>query len=143
MPTVFHGTGLNDAVLMAGPPGQIDVTRGGGEVGRGFYTQYSERNALRWALRVSVRLNGAPCVLRVDVDDATWGAFDIVYLDANTGPALTDQLDQAGERHTYVNGTCDLLEGPIAGDVARIQHKFESDPAQAVLNGPLTVRTIV
>jgi hypothetical protein len=143
VPTVFHGTGLNDAHSMAGPPGQIDVTLGGGEFGRGLYTQYSERRALAWAIRVSARLNGPPCVLRLDIDDAEYGKFAILYLDAQTGPALTDDLDNTGQRRTYVDGSHDLIEGPIMGNVRHMQQKFESAHSQAVLNGASTTRTVI
>lgn len=34
---VFHGTSDIAAVLIAGPPSGVDVTKGGGELGRGFY----------------------------------------------------------------------------------------------------------
>jgi hypothetical protein len=44
VPTVFHGTGLNDAQQMATNPGHIDLTAGGGEFGRGFYSQYLRRD---------------------------------------------------------------------------------------------------
>ncbi len=77
VPTVFHGTGLNDAQHMARPPGQIDVTQGGGEFGRGFYTQYASWGARAWAIRVAPRLNGAPCVLRLDIDSAAYGGFGL------------------------------------------------------------------
>src|ERR1700752_2087914 len=98
---------------MATSPGQIDVTRGGGEFGRGFYTQYAEYHALAWAIRVQARLNGAPCVLRLDIDDAAYGTLTVHYLDAVTGPALAAMLDQTGQKGTYVEGTHDLIEGPI------------------------------
>ena len=143
MPTVFHGTGLNDAQHMARPPGQIDVTQGGGEFGRGFYTQYASWGARAWAIRVAPRLNGAPCVLRLDIDSAAYGALAFTHLDANSGPALTAMLQQNNQEDTYVDGTCDVIEGPIMGNMARMQQKFESGNAQALLNGNSTVRTVI
>jgi len=71
---------------MATTPGNIDVTRGGGEFGRGFYTQYSERRALQWAIRCSNRINGLPCVLRLDIDDNSYGNMDIQHLNDVSGP---------------------------------------------------------
>jgi hypothetical protein len=143
MPTLFHGTGLNDAQQMATNPGTIDVTRGGGEFGRGFYTQYSSWHARAWAIRVATRLNGPPCVLRLDIDDAAYGALAFVYLDGTTGPALTAMINQAQQEDTYVDGTCDVIDGPIMGNLARRQQKFESANAQALLNGTSTTRTVM
>jgi hypothetical protein len=143
VPTVFHGTGLHDANTMAGPPGQIAVHLGGGEHGRGFYTQYSERRALAWAIRVSARLNGPACVLRLDIDNNEYTALAILYLDATTGQALTDHLDNTGQRRTYVDGNHDLIQGPILGNIAHMQQKFESVAAQVVLNGNSTMRTVI
>jgi hypothetical protein len=128
---------------MAADPGQIDVTAGGGEFGRGFYTQYSEWHARAWAIRTSPRLNGAPCVLRLDIDDAAYGALTILYLDGITGPALTAMIYQTNQQDTYVDGTCDVTEGPIMGNVRRMQQKFESANAQALLNGGSTTRTVI
>jgi hypothetical protein len=143
VPTLFHGTGLDDAPQMATTPGRIDVTRGGGEFGRGFYTQYAEYHALAWAIRVRARLNGAPCVLRLDIEDAAYATLTVHYLDSVTGPALTALLDRTGEKHTYVDGTCDLMEGPIMGNPSRLQQKFVSQRSEQVLNGSATTRMVV
>jgi hypothetical protein len=92
---------------------------------------------------VSIRLNGSPCVLRLDIDDVAYGAFAILYLDANTGPALTKQLDNTGQRRTYVDGNHDIIEGPIMGNSAHVQQKFESAASATVLNGNMTTRTVI
>lgn len=49
MPVLYHGTSRAFATAMAGTPvsGTVDVTRGRGEFGRGFYTQDSSGNAAR------------------------------------------------------------------------------------------------
>src|SRR5260370_1277806 len=49
MPVLYHGTSWAVATTIAGNPaaGTIDVTRGRGEFGRGFYTQDSSGNAAR------------------------------------------------------------------------------------------------
>jgi hypothetical protein len=143
VPTLFHGTGLEDAPQMATNPGQIDVTSGGGEFGRGFYTQYSAWHARAWAIRVAPRLNGLPCVLRLDIDDAGYGALAFLYLDAVTGPALTARLQQTQQEATWLEGTCDAIEGPTMGNMARMQQKFESVNAQTLLNGNSTTRTVI
>ena len=49
MPVLYHGTSFGYATAMAGTPavGTIDITRGEGEFGQGFYTQKSSSNAAR------------------------------------------------------------------------------------------------
>jgi hypothetical protein len=140
--TLFHGTGQQDATLMQGPPGQINVTIGGGEFGRGFYTQHSERKAREWARKLAARLNGPPVVLRLDIDDAAYGALNIFYLNAQRGLNLTEILDFWHAKDVFTTGCCDVIEGPIAGDAQRIQQKFESNDAQDLLNGNQTIRTV-
>lgn len=140
--TRFHGTGLNDAVAMATSPGTINVLLGAGEFGRGFYTQHSQRRALQWAIRVKVKLNGSPCVLRLDIDDAAYARLTVLALDVRLGLNLTEILGHWGVKATFMTGCCDLIEGPIGGDISRIQQKFESDDAQVVLNGNDTQRTV-
>jgi hypothetical protein len=72
-----------------------------------------------------------------------YGALTFLYLDANTGPALTALIYQNGEQDTYVDGSCDVIVGPIMGDVRRMQQKFESTAAEALLNGNSTTRTVL
>jgi hypothetical protein len=65
MPIFFHGTRRVDAVAMAGPPGTIDVTIGGGEFGQGFYTQDSSANALTW-VQHRFPAGQFPCLLELN-----------------------------------------------------------------------------
>jgi hypothetical protein len=74
---------------MAGPPANIQVGLGGGEFGRGFYTQYSERKAREWARNVAARFNGPPVVLRLDVDDGAYAKMT-TYHDGDLVPLLLD-----------------------------------------------------
>jgi len=128
---------------MAGPPANIQVGVGGGEFGRGFYTQYSERKARAWTRRVAARLNGPPVVLRLDIDNGAYGALIVFPLNAQRGLNLTDILDSWHAKRSFTTGCCDIIEGPIAGDAQKIQQKFESNNAQNLLNSNQTVRTVI
>lgn len=141
--TLFHGTGTVEAQAIVGPPANVSVSLGGGEFGRGFYTQYSERHALAWAIRVEGALSGPPCVVRVDVNNLSYATLVFLYLNAVTGPALTTMLDNTNQKGTYLDGSCDVIEGPIMGKATRVQQKFESPNAESMLNGPNTVLSIV
>lgn len=140
MPTLFHGTGHADATHMSN--GNIDLV-GGGEFGKGFYTQYAERHARAWALRVRQRLNGAPVVLELDIDAVAYGGLSVLWLDAKLGPNLTEILDHWNAKATFTTGCCDFLEGPIMGNMMRMQQKFESTNAMLLLNGNGTQRSVI
>lgn len=140
MPTFYHGTRLADAVAMAGPPGTIDVTRGGGEFGRGFYTQSSRSNALTWAQnRFGAQF---PCVLAVDLEDGIYASLRKRRLSHQQAARLTQQLRRHRKTKTHLVGV-DVVVGPLSGSQQIEQQKFESANSQAVLNGPSSKRHVV
>jgi hypothetical protein len=140
MPTFYHGTRRTDAVAMAGPPGTIDVTRGSGEFGRGFYTQNSKSNALTWAQN---RFPGqGPCLLEVEIDDKEYTNLQIRVLSHKQAARLTQRLRNQGTLTTHVEGV-DVVVGPLTGSRWIEQQKFESLNSQTLLNGPKTKTRIV
>ena len=143
MPALFHGTRLTSATQIAGTPthGQVDVTRGGGEFGRGFYTQKSRANALAWAIN-RFKPADQPCVLQLDVNDALYLARDIKLLDLKDARQLTQWIRSNGIAKTYLHGG-DVVVGPLNLNPKREQQKFESTNGQALLNGPGTSRTVL
>ena len=142
MPTLFHGTGHIDANMMVITV--IDVSLGGGEFGRGFYTQYSQRHALAWAYRRGAQINGNPCVLRIDIDDQEYGILQALYLNNVSGPALTVFLDNTAQQDSFVHANSyDVSGGPIMGNAARRQQKFESQVSQDLLNTPNTTKYVM
>lgn len=140
MPTLYHGTRHADAVAMAGPPGMIDVTRGSGEFGRGFYSQTSKSNALTWAQnRFPMQ---SPCLLELEIDDRLYQNLHQRVLNHNEAARLTRRLRRRGTQNTYLEGV-DLVVGPLSGSRWIQQQKFESAQSQALLNGPNTQRRVV
>jgi hypothetical protein len=129
---------LEAATAMAANPGTIDVTRGAGEFGRGFYTQSSVSNAMRWARGRSP--DG--CVLSLQIDDAEFDRLDRRILNLKRAIRLTRTLRGSKTTATYTMG-CDVIEGPLGGDATITQWKYESDESQALLNGPQTVREVL
>jgi hypothetical protein len=124
---------------MAAVPGTVDVLVGGGEFGRGFYTQTSVGNPMRWA---SGRSPNDAAVLRVDIADAPYLALDRVTLSRSRALRLTASLRRKGEEATYQRG-CDVLVGPLNGHPRIEQQKFESMTSQNLLNGAHTTRTVL
>jgi hypothetical protein len=138
MPTFFHGTRRNDALAMM--PGAIDVSLGGGEFGRGFYTQSSAANALTWVQHLPAVQQA--CVLALDIDDPGYAALTKLALNLAQARRLTRHLRAAGTTRTYQSGR-DVTVGPLNGSNYIEQQKFESASAQGLLNGPQTKRSIL
>lgn len=137
MPIFYHGTSIANASHMAAIPGNIDVTLGGGEYGRGFYTQSSITNAFRRG-RTQHGPNGA--VLVVELDDAEYHALSIDYLTLNQAQALNARLSGTA-RNTYVTAD-DVIVGPLVHSPFIEQQKCQSISAQALLNGSATTRSV-
>src|SRR5438309_1618714 len=128
MATLFHGTRRIFATQMAGNPGKVDVTRGGGEFGRGFYTQKSQANALAWAIN-RFRPADQPCVLQLVVKDQPYLALSIKLLDVKDAKKLTQILRKKGTTKTYLHGG-DAVVGPLNLNAKKEQQKFESNNGQ-------------
>lgn len=140
MPVFYHGTSHGFATAMRGLPnnGTIDVTSGGGEFGRGFYTQASISNAHRRGYSIYGH-NGA--VLIVDIDDALYHALQLKTLTLNSAQMLNARLT-GNQRSTYTTAD-DVIVGPLIGQPKIMQQKFQSMNAQILLNGQNTQRTVI
>lgn len=131
----YHGTSLAHAAYMA--QGNISVTKGGDEFGRGFYTQKSRANAARWAFT----RYPAPAILEIGIPDHIYDSFHVVCLDLIKARKLVQRLRNTNKTNSYLR-KCDVIEGPLAGSPQHIQYKFESDSAQNVLNGSAATREV-
>src|SRR5438105_11292401 len=91
MPVLHHGTSRAFATAMAGTPaaGTIDVGRGRGEFGRGFYTQDSGGNA---ACRGQTLYGNNSEVLVLTIDDQAYHALNFRRLTLNMAQMLNAQL---------------------------------------------------
>lgn len=140
MPFLYHGTNRPFATAMCGPrgqPGTIDVTRGGGEFGRGFYTQQSLSNALRRGYAI-YGLSAA--VLVLEVDDQQFHRLQVKRLNLLQAQRLNARL-RGNARNTYVTRH-DAIIGPLVFQPKVMQQKFQSVNAGELLNGPFTQRTV-
>jgi len=143
MPTYFHGTVVSDVITMVGEPerGGIDVALGGGEFGRGFYTQSSKSNALTWAQNHRGEPENA-CLLEVAIEDEAYARLQIRLLDTKQAKRLTQRIRKRKATRTHVEGV-DVVTGPLNGSRRIQQQKFESDNAQVLLNGSQTRRRLI
>jgi hypothetical protein len=120
------------------PNGTINVAIGGGEFGRGFYTQGSISNAHRRGHGIYGH-NGA--VLVLDIDDAHYAALNFQRLSVNGAQQLNARLNGAA-RNTYVTAH-DVIVGPLVSATTIEQQKFQSQIAQNLLNGIHTQRSVI
>ncbi len=140
MPVLYHGTSRALATTMAGTlaVGTIDVTRGRGEFGRGFYTQDSVGNAVRRGQYIYGN-NGA--VLILTIDDQGYHALTFRRLTLNMAQMLNAQLRSSNSQHTFTTAH-DVIVGPLVNQHRIEQQKFQTVIAQNLLNGTLTQRIV-
>ena len=128
MPVLYHGTSRAFTTAMASTPGTIDVTRGRGEFGRGFYTQdllYGNNAAL----------------LVLTIDDQAYHALHFLRLSLNQAQMLNTRLRSSRSQHTYTT-IHDLIVGPLVQQPRIEQQKFQTANAQTLLNNSLTQRAV-
>jgi hypothetical protein len=140
MPVLYHGTNRPFATPMAGAPaaGAIDVARGGGEFGRGFYTQDSSGNAAR---RGQYLYGNNSAVLILTLDDRAYHALNFRRLTLSMAQSLNARLRAGNARQTYTT-THDAIVGPLVYQPRIEQQKFQTANAQDLLNGLLTQRAV-
>jgi hypothetical protein len=143
MPVLYHGTSRTFAVAMAGPPagnGTIDVTRGGGEFGRGFYTQTSSGNAYRRGQSLHGSNNSAMLVL--EIDDGAYHALSFQRLTLNKAQMLDATLRNNNTQAKYSTND-DVIVGPLVSQPRIEQQKFQTGNAETLLNGAQTQRSVL
>jgi hypothetical protein len=140
MPVLYHGTSRAFATAMAGTPtpGTIDVTRGGGEFGRGFYSQDSVGNAAR---RAQYLYGNNSAVLILAIDDHAYHALNLKRLTLNMAQVLNAQLRGNNTQHTFTT-VHDAIVGPLVYQPKIGQQKFQTVNAQNLLDGTMTIRTV-
>ena len=129
---LFHGTIKieSDRMVKPNPPHNIDVTVGGGELGRGFYLGNSCSLAASWA-----RGKGMPQPVLITVEAIVNDYIKLYIVTFNHQKVvnLSNQLKYSGREYTYIYGA-DVIYGPFATYPNAEQYKFESKKAQNVLN---------
>jgi hypothetical protein len=141
MPVRFHGTSRVFATAMPGTTaggGTIDVSRGRGEFGRGFYTQTSSGNAAR---RGQTLYGNNSAALVLSIDDRTCHALNFKRLSINMAQMLNAQLRASNTQHTYAT-VHDAIVGPLVRQPMIEQQKFQTKNARDLLSGTLTKRTV-
>lgn len=138
----FHGTLQAAAAHLA--TGAVDVTLGGGELGRGFYSGQYLHQAKAWAAHKSRGMEKQLNVVSFSVTETDLWQLNIVPLDRIAAVANCIKIKRQDSTRTF-QFEADLVWAPIVG-TGRIngdQYKWESALAQLLLNGAQVVRGLI
>lgn len=72
---LFHGTDSTAASAIAGPPQAVNISKGGGELGQGFYAGDSLSLAVAWAN--GHHGMGRAKILEIDIDNSSYAGLNI------------------------------------------------------------------
>jgi hypothetical protein len=129
---VFHGTSSVAAAQIVGPPVNVDVTKGAGELGRGFYTGDNISLAVAWAKgRFGVSQGKT---IQIDVDNSAYAALNVLSLGRRRYVWWNWKYLVFKSRATTHLFGYDAICAPFATLDMSLQIKFESAAAQNVLN---------
>jgi hypothetical protein len=136
----YHGS--SKAAVSKIASGKVDVTLGGGGLGRGFYTGQYLHEAKAWAFQRSG--DRQKNVVRFSTPDAQVEALAFVVLDYSAAARRRYRIKESGRTRTYLFKE-DFVWAPIVGSarVSGDQFKWESKAAETLLNGTKTVRQII
>lgn len=130
--TSYHGTSINSANNIVGPPSNIDVTRGGGELGRGFYV--GENISLAKGIAIGKHGQANAAVIKFDINDADYVRLNVRNIHRRQFVnQLWQILNTAGQKYLYLFNV-DVVCAPFATIDFSYQYKFESANAQTILN---------
>lgn len=136
----YHGTSSKNAANLV--KGNVDVNRGGGELGQGFYTGERLYLAKAWAFQISgdARQN----VVEFSKPDAEVASLTLEVLDHGSAALKRHHLRRARATRTFQFGV-DMVWAPIVGTdrIVGDQCKWESKVAEKLLNGNLCARKIL
>lgn len=137
----FHGTSSNNAKKINSA--NVDVELGGGELGRGFYTQEFKSEAKSWAFNVSG--DRQQNVVSFDTNDNDIQNLDLIIFDRMEAGRHRLNIKTQSATGSYLFGN-DLVWAPIVGTskVNGEQYKWESKISELLLNDPsLTTKKII
>ncbi len=137
----YHGTSSSTASTIMSNP--INVTLGGGELGRGFYSGQYLHEAKLWAYHKSGdRKNN---VIKIDVPDDHIMTMHLKFLEQLEASQKRNNIRKTGQTRTFIFNV-DMVWAPIVGTerITGDQYKWESPMAASLLNNPaLTVKSII
>lgn len=136
---LYHGTNNNYATDIKN--GRIDVTRGGGELGRGFYTGDLSHEAFNWAWHQYKR---DKAVVQFELDDNDVLNLNPLCTDLYQTHSYRRHIRNRGETKTFLFKR-NAVWAPVVGKYIPNfnQIKFESKPSEVYINGSQALKTIL
>lgn len=129
----YHGTDKASALLIM--KDGIDVTQGGGELGRGFYTGNYEWEAFNWNWH---KHSDKGSVIKFDISEEPFYEHDVRILTVTEGMAFYSAIKKGGHTRTHLYH-CDVVWASFFGYEPKSanaeQMKFESKDAENFMNG--------
>jgi len=120
--------------------GKIDVSVGGGELGRGFYSTLDLWAAKQWAISI----HQSETVLKIEISDEDFADLDSLILSTSQAQYYRNKIKQSKETRIYLFNR-NVIYSQIVGDkmVAKnvFQLKWESRIAERLLNSDAVKRT--
>ncbi len=134
----YHGCPQN--VIETLVSGKIDISLGGGELGRGFYSTLDLWVAKRWALSNYQ----SETVLKIEISDESFDDLDSLILSKSQVQYYRKLIKKLKETRTYQFHR-NIIYSPIVGDRMAdknvFQLKWESKMAERLLNSDAVRRS--
>lgn len=127
----YHGTSSKNASSIVS--GTIDVKKGGGELGRGFYSGEHLHEAKAWAFHVSE--DKTSNVIEITTADDDIDPLDLKLMDTSEAGLRRHYIRNNGKTRTFLFNK-DMVWAPIVGSekVSGDQYKWESNNVETLLN---------
>lgn len=117
----YHGT--HNRYIKQICNGQIDTSKGGGELGQGFYVGNLAHQAYSWAWH---RYKSDYCVIEFDIDDKQFQRLKIKWLNKSWATRKWRELQRSNQEGTYTFGVDVVWSHLLGGNISNMyQIKFE------------------
>lgn len=136
----YHGTSINIAIELTN--GKVDVSSGGGELGKGFYTGTFLHEAKAWAFqRYGDKKKNVVHFLTLDTDI---DVLKYIILENNLANYYCYKIKTSSQTRTYLF-YLDMVWAPIVGSARPKgdQYKWESKRAECLLNSNKTNKKVI
>lgn len=128
----FHGTSVAYAKIIVGPPSNVNVNIGKGELGKGFYTGSSIALAAIWA---QTRFADDAVVVKFDIPEPRFVQLKGKVFKTKADVASKwNELKTSKETDSYISDHDYIIAPFVSMDDMGHQLKFESIRAQDELN---------
>lgn len=127
---MYHGTDKQFAMEIVDRSTKIEVSRGSGEFGRGFYLGKSPVNATRWAYG---RSGENSAVIKFSMSESGITKLKEKLLTHSKSDSLRNHVKSKKSSKSHLENK-DIVTGSIEHRPKSIQSKFESEDAENFLN---------